>query len=76
MTVHYLDTIGMRCPLPIIKMARLASTLPIGDNIVVTASDPAAEYDIAAWARMKEHLCSSPTFGDDPWSVTFKITLC
>ena len=75
MTIHRLDTIGLRCPLPIIKMARLASTLDEGDQIVITSSDPAAEFDIAAWARMKEHTVSSPTFEQEPWTVTYTITL-
>lgn len=75
MTVHRLDTIGLKCPLPIIKMARLAQTLTAGDQIEITSSDPAAEFDVVAWARMKDHQCSAPVIADEPWSVTFVVTV-
>ncbi len=75
MTAYPLDTIGLRCPIPIIKMARLAATLQPGDVIDIVSSDPAAEYDIASWARMKGHDCSAPMFTDDPWTVRYAVTL-
>ncbi|MFD2839276.1 sulfurtransferase TusA family protein [Populibacterium corticicola] len=75
MTTHVLDTIGLRCPIPIIKMAKMAATLQPGDDIDIVSSDPAAEYDIVSWARMKGHRCSDPVFTDDPWSVRYTVTI-
>jgi len=49
------DARGMRCPLPVIRLAEAARDAPAGASIVVLASDPAARYDIAAWCRMRGH---------------------
>jgi len=49
------DARGMRCPLPVIRLADAARDAPAGTCIVVLASDPAARYDIPAWCRMREH---------------------
>jgi tRNA 2-thiouridine synthesizing protein A len=49
------DARGMRCPLPVIRLAEAARDAPAGVSIVVLASDPAARYDIAAWCRMRGH---------------------
>ncbi|WP_148575044.1 sulfurtransferase TusA family protein [Nocardioides caldifontis] len=53
-----LDCRGMRCPLPVIKLANRIDEVPVGAVVAVTADDPAARPDIAAWCRMRgqEHL--------------------
>ena len=50
-----LDARGLRCPLPVIELARLARARPPGTTLVALADDPAAEADIPAWARMRGH---------------------
>ena len=56
MTEHPdLDARGLRCPLPVIRLARLAQRHAAGVTLVVLADDPAAEADIPAWARMRGH---------------------
>ena len=50
-----LDARGLKCPLPVIRLARLARELPAGTTLLVLADDPAAEADIPAWARMRGH---------------------
>lgn len=50
-----LDARGMRCPLPIVHLARLARTLSAGDRIVLLTDDPAAKVDIPAWCRLRGH---------------------
>lgn len=49
------DARGLRCPLPVIRLAEAARVAPAGALIVVLASDPAARHDIPAWCRMREH---------------------
>lgn len=56
-----LDAIGQRCPLPVIRMARLATGLPAGSVVVVRTTDPAARHDLPAWARMRRHTVLSQT---------------
>ena len=50
-----LDARGLRCPLPVIELARLARDRLPGTTLVALADDPAAEADIPAWARMRGH---------------------
>ncbi|MEO6019878.1 MAG: sulfurtransferase TusA family protein [Knoellia sp.] len=50
-----LDARGLKCPLPVIQLARLARELPSGSTLLALADDPAAEADIPAWARMRGH---------------------
>lgn len=45
----------MLCPVPIIRLARAASTLPSGSVIELLTDDPAAEYDVPAWCRLRGH---------------------
>lgn len=49
------DARGLRCPLPVIRLAHLASGMAPGHHVVVWATDPAAEADIPAWCRMRGH---------------------
>ena len=48
-----LDCRGMRCPLPVIELARRIGDVPIGALVAVLATDPAAGVDIPAWCRMR-----------------------
>ncbi len=50
-----LDCLGMKCPRPIIELARRITALEPGDQIVILADDPAAGPDLAAWCRMRGH---------------------
>jgi tRNA 2-thiouridine synthesizing protein A len=49
------DARGLRCPLPVIRLAAAARDLPAGSVVVVLATDPAADHDVPAWARMRGH---------------------
>lgn len=47
------DATGLRCPLPIIRLAAAARDAPPGTTITLLSTDPAAEPDVAAWCRMR-----------------------
>lgn len=51
-SVEVLDERGRRCPQPVIALMRAATRSP-GHTVIVLADDPAAEYDIPAWCRLK-----------------------
>ena len=55
MSVVEVDARGMRCPLPVIRLAAAARDAPAGTEVVVLATDPAARHDIPAWCRMRGH---------------------
>ena len=48
-----LDCLGLKCPRPIIELARRISEVEVGDVVEVLADDPAAGPDLAAWCRMR-----------------------
>ena len=50
-----LDCRGMRCPLPIIYLAKELKKLHPGEEIVLRSDDPATEPDLRAWSRMTGH---------------------
>lgn len=49
------DARGLRCPLPVIELARAARGAAPGTVLTVLATDPAARYDVPAWARLRGH---------------------
>ncbi|HEY9378150.1 MAG TPA: sulfurtransferase TusA family protein [Jiangellaceae bacterium] len=50
-----LDCRGMRCPLPVIELARRIGEVAVGDVVAVVADDPAASTDVPAWCRLRGH---------------------
>ena len=73
------DARGLRCPLPVIRLAEAARDAPSGTEIVVLATDPAARYDIPAWCRMRGHVLhetpEAPVEGDAPASLRFVVRI-
>jgi len=49
------DARGMRCPLPVIHLARRAADEAPGTLLEVWSTDPAAASDVPAWCRMRGH---------------------
>ncbi|HEX6886650.1 MAG TPA: sulfurtransferase TusA family protein [Candidatus Nanopelagicales bacterium] len=49
------DARGTLCPVPIIRLARAAGTLPVGSLVALLSDDPAAEHDVPAWCRLRGH---------------------
>lgn len=47
------DARGLRCPLPVIRLAERARDTELQTVIEVWATDPAARADIPAWCRMR-----------------------
>ena len=48
-----LDCRGMKCPRPIIEVARRIGEVRVGSVLELLADDPAAGPDLAAWCRMR-----------------------
>ena len=47
------DCRGMKCPRPIIEVARHIREVKVGAVLQLLADDPAAGPDLAAWCRMR-----------------------
>ncbi|MGA4881586.1 cysteine desulfurase/sulfurtransferase TusA family protein [Streptomyces lydicamycinicus] len=48
------DSLGKRCPLPVIELAKAIVEVPVGGTVTVLADDEAARQDIPAWCTMRE----------------------
>lgn len=70
------DARGLRCPLPVIRLAAAAKGLPAGTELTVLSTDPAAKLDVPAWCRMRghEHVSTAEHTGDwTGWAVTVRL---
>ncbi|MDV9174638.1 aminotransferase class V-fold PLP-dependent enzyme, partial [Streptomyces sp. W16] len=47
------DTLGKRCPIPVIELAKVIGDVPVGGTIRVLSDDEAARLDIPAWCEMR-----------------------
>ncbi|MGW2039564.1 aminotransferase class V-fold PLP-dependent enzyme [Streptomyces virginiae] len=50
-----LDTLGLRCPQPVIELARAIARVPVGGTVTVLSDDEVARLDIPAWCAMRGH---------------------
>ena len=66
--VSEVNALGMRCPAPILAIAKALKNQPEQSSFVLLADDPATLPDIVAWARMTgNHVEAS---GPDEFTVT------
>jgi cysteine desulfurase len=48
-----IDTLGRRCPIPVIELAKALPGVEVGQVVAVVSDDEAARVDIPVWCRMK-----------------------
>ncbi|MFF4322318.1 cysteine desulfurase/sulfurtransferase TusA family protein [Streptomyces sp. NPDC001568] len=49
------DALGLRCPQPVIELARAIGTVQVGGTVTVLSDDEVARLDIPAWCVMRGH---------------------
>ncbi|MFI1399043.1 cysteine desulfurase/sulfurtransferase TusA family protein [Streptomyces sp. NPDC020681] len=47
------DTLGKRCPIPVIELAKVIGDVPVGGTVTVLSDDEAARLDIPVWCEMR-----------------------
>ncbi|MGW0560990.1 aminotransferase class V-fold PLP-dependent enzyme [Streptomyces sp. NPDC003016] len=47
------DSLGKRCPVPVIELAKVIGDVPVGGTVTVLSDDEAARLDIPAWCGMR-----------------------
>lgn len=57
------DSLGKRCPIPVIELAKVIGDVPVGGTVTVLSDDEAARLDIPAWCEMRgqEYVGESPS---------------
>lgn len=60
--VLVVDSLGKRCPIPVIELAKVIGDVPVGGLVRVLSDDEAARLDIPAWCEMRsqEYLGEKP----------------
>ena len=48
-----LDTLGLVCPVPVIRLAKAVEDAPAGTVFEVLSDDAGAKVDIPVWCRMR-----------------------
>lgn len=48
----HIDACGMQCPGPVMQLKKHYSELKVGEQLIISASDPGFGKDVAAWCKM------------------------
>jgi tRNA 2-thiouridine synthesizing protein A len=59
MAIEVLDTLGMKCPQPILKLAVKAPDMKAGDILEILGDCPTFEKDVRIWCERLEKLILS-----------------
>ena len=52
---YQLDTLGLRCPEPVMMVRKTVRTMQDGETLLIMADDPATTRDIPGFCRFMEH---------------------
>ncbi len=66
-----LDATGLFCPEPVFRTKIEIERMQVGETIIVSADDPAAEDDISRWVTRSGHELLD--MSKDGETITFKI---
>ena len=75
MSALEVDARGLRCPLPVIRLAAAARDASPGTEVTVLATDPAARHDIPAWCRMRGHALAAVSEATDGSHTAYRVLL-
>jgi len=74
MATHTLDTLGLKCPQPILKVAAKVKEIQPGDMLEVLADCPSFPNDIKAWcARTNKTLLVCADEGDGKFKAQIQF---
>ena len=62
-----LDTLGLRCPEPVMMLRVAMRKLTVGDELTVIADDPATTRDIPSFCRFMDHELVSAQTAELPY---------
>ena len=69
---HQLDTIGLRCPEPVMMIRKKMRELEVGDTLLVTADDPSTTRDIPSFCRFMDHELVDSQVASKPYKYVLK----
>ncbi|MEM9989492.1 MAG: sulfurtransferase TusA family protein [Pseudomonadota bacterium] len=70
-----LDTRGLRCPLPVLRLEKVLRDVEGGQTIRIVADDPIAKVDIPHFVAEAGHRCVTEKT-ENPEECVFQVTKC
>lgn len=67
-----LDTIGVKCPMPIVKISQTFRTMAVAETLEVLSDDPAFGEDVKAFCRVSGNGLVDFTENDGVFKVTIE----
>ena len=67
-----LDTIGLRCPEPVMVLRKAVRKMQIGEQIKVIADDPSTTRDIPSFCRFMDHHLIESQSNEKPYSYVIE----
>ncbi|WP_088329313.1 sulfurtransferase TusA [Lacimicrobium sp. SS2-24] len=64
---HHLDTLGLRCPEPVMMVRLQIRKMRDGETLLVEADDPATTRDIPSFCRFMQHQLLGADTTDTPY---------
>jgi len=69
---HQIDTIGLRCPEPVMMVRLKIRKMVSGETLLITADDPSTTRDIPSFCRFMEHELLEQCIDDKPYQYLIK----
>ena len=67
-----LDTVGLRCPEPVMMVRKQIRAMYVGQVLKVLADDPATTRDIPSFCRFMDHILLAANTEDTPYQYFIK----
>eukprot|EP00481_Brizalina_sp_1-RS-2013_P000984 TRINITY_DN2361_c0_g1_i1.p1 TRINITY_DN2361_c0_g1~~TRINITY_DN2361_c0_g1_i1.p1 ORF type:complete len:124 (+),score=4.98 TRINITY_DN2361_c0_g1_i1:153-524(+) len=67
-----IDTVGLRCPEPVMMVRKTIRSLTAGETLLVTADDPSTTRDIPSFCRFMEHELILQQIDNKPYQYVIK----
>lgn len=67
-----LDTIGLRCPEPVMMIRKKMRSLESGQKLLITADDPSTTRDIPSFCRFMDHELVASSIDEKPYQYLVK----
>ncbi|MGL5948627.1 MAG: sulfurtransferase TusA [Aeromonas sp.] len=64
---HTLDTIGLRCPEPVMLVRKQVRAMQAGETLLVSADDPSTTRDIPSFCRFMDHILLAEETAHTPY---------
>lgn len=69
---HQLDTLGLRCPEPVMMVRLNIRKIAVGETLLVIADDPSTTRDIPSFCRFMEHELVAQAVDDKPYQFLIR----